>query len=202
MGPFGRRLRLSQYNGMRNTFPKGVTLLETTLYIGIIGVMLPAFTVFVLHMWEAQTGFDARMRIEQTASLIFLEATHSITEADAIRVSTSTFGTDTGVFRFTDKNSTEVIIDVASTTVSFAGVNQTVRRLRMQRGASAAVWLTDPEEDVTQWRIDPVRNATNVLTGIRISFDAELLNKTGKVYRNATFAGDTTIALSPHTTEL
>lgn len=187
---------------MRQTFPKGVTLLETVIYIGIIGIVMPSFTMFVLQMWNEQVGFDARMRLEQTTSLVFLEATQEITEADSIRVSTSTLSTDTSVFRFKDENGTDVVLDTTSTTVSFSGVNQTVRRLRMQRGAAAAVWLTDPEQNVTQWRVDAVRNGTNVLTGIRISFDLELLNKTGKVYRNATFAGDTTIALSPHTTEL
>lgn len=187
---------------MRHSFPKGVTLLETVIYIGIIGIVLPSFTIFVLQIWNKQIGFDARMRLEQTTSLVFLEATQELTAADSVQVSTSTLSTDTSVFRFKDENGTDVVLDTASTTVSFSGVNQTVRRLRMQRGAAAAVWLTDPEQNVTQWRVDTVRNATNVLTGIRISFDAELLNKAGKVYRNATFAGDTTIALSPHTTEL
>lgn len=202
MDPFGRRRRSIHSSRMQNRFPKGVTLLETMLYIGIIAIVLPSFTIFILHVWNQQVGFDARMRLEQTTSLVLLEATHEITEADSIQISTSTLGTDTSVFKFKDENGADVTIDSTSTTVSFSGVNQTVRRLRMQRGAAAAVWLTDPEQHVTQWRIEAVRNATNVLTGIRISLDAELLNKTGKAYRNATFAGDTTVALSPHTTEL
>lgn len=187
---------------MNHRFPKGVTLLETMLYIGMIGIILPSFTLFVLHIWNEQIGFDARMRLEQTTALILLETTHEITEADAIQISTSTLASDTSIFKFKDENGGDVTIDSTSITVSFSGVNQTVRRLRMQRGAAAAVWLTDPEQNVTQWRVEAVRNASNVLTGIRVSFDVELLNKTGKVYRNATFAGDTTIALSPHTTEL
>jgi len=164
--------------------------------------VLPAFTLFILHIWEEQIGFDARMRLEQATSIIFLETTHEITEADAIQISTSTLGTDASVLRFTDEDGGNVVIDSASTIIAFSGVNQTVRRLRMQRGADVAVWLTDPEQDVTQWRVDAVRNEVNVLTGIRISLDAELINSTGKVYRNASFAGDTTIALSPHTSEL
>lgn len=187
---------------MQRNFPKGVTLLETMLYIGIIAIVLPAFTLFILHIWEEQIGFDARMRLEQTASIIFLEATQEITEADAIQISTSTLGTDASIFRFTDKDGENVVIDSTSTVISFSGVNQTVHRLRMQQGAEAAVWLTDPEQDVTQWRVEAVRNTTNTLTGIRISLDAELINSAGKVYRNASFAGDTTVALSPHTSEL
>lgn len=187
---------------MRLRFHRGITLLETVIYIGLFSIVLPAFVVFVFHIWQEQVALDARTRLEQTSALVFLEATHAITEADSIRVSTSTLGTDSSVLRFKDASGTEMIIDVTSTSIEFGGTTHTVRRLRMQRGAAAAVWLTDPELDVTQWRVDAVRNSTNVLTGIRINFDATLINATGKVYRTATFAGDTTIALSPHTTEL
>ncbi|MEK9155467.1 MAG: type II secretion system protein [Patescibacteria group bacterium] len=187
---------------MRSFSPKGFTLLETMVYIGIFSVVLPAFTIFVLHSWQQQIGFDARMRLEQSTSLIFLEVSNSLTEADAILVSTSTLATDTSILRFQDANGAAVVIDVSSTTVNFSGTNQTVRRLRLQRGSSTPVWLTEPEHDVTQWRVEVVRNTTNVLTGLRVSLDAQLLNTSGNVYRNATFAADTTFALSPHTIEL
>lgn len=202
MDRFGHRLLLLRPDDMRKIHPKGITLLETMLYIGIIGVVLPAFTLLVLHVWDEQIGFDARMRLEQTTSLIFLETTHALTESDAILVSTSTLGTDTSVLRFQDANGASVVIDLVSATISFSGTNQTVRRLRMQKGASAPVWLTEPEHDVTQWRVDPVRNSSSTLTGIRISINAQLINKAGNVYRDASFATSTTIALSPHTTEL
>lgn len=187
---------------MRKILPKGITLLETIMYIGIVGIVLPAFTLLVLHVWDEQIGFDARMRLEQTTSLVFLEATSSITESDAILISTSTLGTDTSILRFQDANGATVMIDLVSTTVSFAGTNQNVRRLRMQKGGASPTWLTEPEHDITQWRVDSVRDTNNVLTGLRISINAELINKTGNVYRNATFTANTTVALSPHTTEL
>ncbi len=187
---------------MKHPLSRGVTLLETMLYIGIVGIVLPAFSMFVLNIWQQQIGFDARMRLEQTTSLFFLEMTHEITEADSILVSTSTLANDTGVFKFTDENGIAITVDLVTTTIAFSGVNTTVHRLRIQHTGSDPVWVTDPEQNVTQWRIEAVRNASSVLTGLRLSLDAELINKAGKVYRNATFAGDTTISLSPHTTEL
>lgn len=187
---------------MHLRLPRGITLLETAIYIGLFSMVLPAFVMFVFHIWQGQVAFDARTRLEQTSALVFLETTHALTEADSIRISTSTLGTDSSVLRFTDASGTEIIIDVASTSIDFGGTTHNIRRLRMQRGAATAVWLTDPELDVTQWRVDAVRNSTNTLTGMRINFDATLMNASGKVYRTATFAGDTTIALSPHTTEL
>lgn len=183
-------------------FPKGITLLETVLYIGILSIVLPTFTVFMLHIWQQQVGFDARMRLEQSSSMLFLELSNDLIESDSIQVSTSTLGTDSSVLRFKDAAGGNVVIDVATTTVAFNGTNQTVHRLRMQQGAAAAVWMTEPEHDVKQWRVDAVRNATGTLTGLRVSYNAEQINKTGNAYRKATFTATTVFALSPHTTEL
>lgn len=182
--------------------PRGITLLETVIYIGVISFILPAFIVLVLRVWQQQIGFDARLRLEQTTALIFLELDSAITEADAIRVSSSTLGTDTSSLVFEDQNGTVVTIDLVSTTISFSGTNQTVRRLRLTRGSNDPVWLTEPEHDVTQWRAEAVRDVDSNLTGLRFSFDAELINGGGQVFRQASFAGDTTVALSPNTTEL
>ena len=186
---------------MRREPPRGMTLLETVMYIGVISIVLPTFTIFVLHVWQQQIKFDARMRLEQTSSLVFLELSHDLIEADAIQVSTSTLGTDTSLLQLQDKDGTAMVIDTVSTSINFSGTNQTVRRLRLTRGSNTPVWLTEPEYSVSQWRVDAVRNASNVLTGLRVSFDAALINNTSKIYRDATFAGDTTFALSPSTLE-
>ncbi len=186
---------------MKCSPPRGVTLLETVLYIGLIAILLPAFIIFVQQVWQQQIGFDARLRLEQTTALTFLEMTHAITEASAILVSTSTLGTDASILRFQDKNGTEVLIEHLSTTVAFSETNQTVRRLRLQRGNDDPVWLTEPEHDVTQWRVDPVRDESGILTGLRLQFAAELLNASGNVYRNAVISTSTTFALSPQTGE-
>src|SRR3989338_8138638 len=109
---------------MRKISQKGVTLLETMLYIGIIAIVLPAFTIFVLHTWQEQIGYDARMRLEQTTALIFLEASHAITESGAIFVSTSTLGTDMSALRFQDANGVTTVLDLVSTIIAFEETNQ------------------------------------------------------------------------------
>ncbi len=180
---------------------KGMTLLETVLYIGIISIVLPTFTIFVFHVWQQQVKFDARMRLGQTSSLIFFELSHNLTEADAIQISASTLGTDNSILRFKDKNGTNLVIDSVSTTIDFSGTNQTVRRLRFTRGNDTPVWLTEPEHDVSKWRVDSVRDNNGVLTGLRVSFDVGLINSDGRIYRSATFSGATTFVLSPSTLE-
>lgn len=187
---------------MTNRIPRGVTLLETMIYIALFVMIIPTFTLFIMHVWQEQINFDGRMRVEQTASLIGLELQQAIAEADAITTSTSTLGSDSGVLRFRDAENIAVVIDVVTTVISFTGTDQTVHRLRMQRGTDAAVWLTEPEQDVLQWRVDAVRNDANALTGLRIGLNVELLSSDAATpYRNAAFDADTTIALSPHTIE-
>lgn len=182
--------------------PRGITLLETMIYIGLMMIILPMFTIFILHIWQEDIGFDGRMRLEQSTSLILLEFTNELTQADAITTSTSTLGSDTSVLRFRDATNATVVIDTVSTSIDFSGTSQTVRRLRLQRGATPAVWLTEPEHNVTQWRVDAVRNTAGTLTGIRINFDAQLMNSsTSTPYRNASMALDTTVDLQPHTIE-
>lgn len=178
-----------------------MTLLEVTLYIGLLAIVLPASVIFLLRVREAQENYDARLRMEQTAAIVRSELNTQIAAADSISVSTSTLNAAQSVLRFTDDSGTTIIIDAPTTTYAFPGGNQSVKRLRMQIGANPAFYLTDPEIDVTEWRVQVVRNSDNDLTGLRISLDMAMLNAGTDAYRQAEFEGDTTIALSPHTIE-
>ncbi len=179
---------------------KGTTLLETILYVGIVMIVLPTFVMFLVNLWQTYTLLDARSRMEQTASVMFLELQNSLTEADAINVSTSTLSNDNGVLKFLDATGQLVTIDRPTVAVTFTGAPQNVRRLRMQKGANPATYLTDPEIDVTQWRIDVIRTGST-LSGLRISYDMAMLNPGVGAYRHSSFSADTTFALSGHTTE-
>ncbi|MFA5945307.1 MAG: hypothetical protein WC802_00140 [Patescibacteria group bacterium] len=179
---------------------KGTTLLETVLYIGIFMIILPTYVLFLVQLWQSHASLDARSRMEQTAAMVFLELQNSLTEADAINVSTSAFANDDGVLKFLDGAGQLVTIDRPAVLIILPTANQTVHRLRMQRGTGTAEYLTDPEIDVTQWRIEPVRAGTT-LTGLRVSYDTAMLNPLAGVYRRSAFTADTTLSLSGHTTE-
>jgi hypothetical protein len=182
------------------TLPRGITLIETVLYVGLFMIILPGFVIFLLQLWQTHHLLDERARMEQTASATFLELQNSLTESDAINVSTSTFSNDNGILKFLDSAGQLITIDRPTVATVFSGTTQNVRRLRMQKGAGTAVYLTDPEIDVTQWRIDPVRSGST-LTGLRISFDLAMLNPSANAYRKAAFAADTTFSLSGNTIE-
>lgn len=180
--------------------PKGITLIETVVYIGLFMVVLPAYVLFLLQVWQTNTSLDERSRMEQTGALVFLELQNGITEAQAINVSTSTLSNDAGVLRFVDSTGQIVTIDRPTVSVTFSGVPTNVNRLRMQKGSSPAVYLTDPEINVTEWRIEAVRDGSD-LSGLRFNLDFAMLNPGTGAYRQSAFTGDTTLSLSAPTVE-
>lgn len=186
---------------MRRTFPKGITLIETVLYVGLLAITLPFMVQFLLRTQSEHQLFDARMRMEQSAALLLDQLTYDLTKADNISVSTSTLNSATSTFKFHDDSGTLITIDCPTVNTTFESGSQNVRRLRYQSGANAAIYLTDNNLDVTQWRIVAVRDSSNILTGIRVSFDVAMLAPDGSPYRNAAFAANTTISLQPHTVE-
>jgi hypothetical protein len=180
--------------------PKGISLLETVLYIGILMIALPTFILFVMQLWQNYTLLDARSRMEQTAATIFQELEHTITEADSINISGSTLGSDNSLLKFRDGTGQLITIDRPAVAVTLAETVHSVRRLRMQKGSEAAFFMTDPEIDVTVWRVDAVRSGST-LTGLKIVYDTAMLNPGAGPYRNSSFGADTTFALSAHTIE-
>lgn len=193
------RPRHSIHCNMRTHFPKGTSLLETVLYIGLVVLTLPTLTVFLLHMQVQHVLFDTRTRMEQTAALTFSELQTTLTAADAITTSTSTLDVNPSILRFQDASGTTIVIDCPTVSVAFPSGTQNVRRLRMQTGANPAIYLTDGDIDVTTWQVSTVKNSTNVVTGLRISTGFSMLGKVNGIARGITFSDDTTFSLSPHT---
>lgn len=180
--------------------PKGTTLLETVLYIGIFMILLPTFVLFILQLWQTDVSLDARGRMEQTASTVFLELQNSLTESTTINVTGSTFGNDNGVLKFTNTAGQLVTIDRPTVPITFGEITQDVHRLRWQEGTDPAIYITDQEVDVTKWRIDAVRSGST-LTGLRISYDTAVTNLNVNAYRKTSFAANTTFSLSGQTIE-
>jgi hypothetical protein len=180
-------------------FPRGVSFLETVLYIALLAIILPAMVVFLLQIEIEHVTFDARTRMEQTAALSFSELQTTLTAAKAITTSTSTLGVNPSVLRFQDASGTTITIDCPSVSVTLPGGTQSVRRLRIQTGNSPAVYLTDSDIDVSNWQVTAVNNSKGLLTGLRFNVSLIMLGVTQGVYRGANFTSDTTISLSPHT---
>ncbi|MCR4311873.1 MAG: hypothetical protein NUV56_01180 [Candidatus Uhrbacteria bacterium] len=186
---------------MRRLPARGITLIETVLYIGLLAITLPYMTSFLIKTQSEHRMFDARTRMEQTAGLVFQDLNYSLTKADSISITTSTLDVVASTFTFHDDAGTLIMIDCPTVSTSFLSGTQNVRRLRYQSGTGAATYLTDSDIDVTEWRVTAIRDSSDVLTGMRISLDLAMLGTDGSPYNDATFAGDTTISLQPHTIE-
>ena len=127
---------------------------------------------------------------------------YELTQSDAIDVTSSTLGIDSSVFIFQDDSGTTITIDRPDDSITFGETQQTVRRLRYQKGVEAAVWITDPDLDVVQWNVQAVRDSSSNLTGIRIQYQIDMLNPGASPFRNVSFTSDTTTVLQAHTVEL
>ena len=181
---------------------RGITLLETILYVAIIAIILPPTVSSLVRLSQETSLYDIRFRMDSQAEMVLSRLTLDLTQAASVSTSLSTLGADPSALRFVDSAGQTVIVDRSSTTVAFPGGNQTVRRLRMQRGSSAAFWLTDPDIDVSSFTVTAVRNATAVLTGLRIHLSAAMPAAAGvSPYQQADFVADTTVGLQPQTTE-
>lgn len=180
----------------------GITLLETVLYVAILIIALPALLMFTLQLQQEQGLIAARSRMEQTEALVGSQMTYELTQSDAIDITGSTLGVDSSVFVFQDDIGTVITIDRTTDNITFGETLQAVNRLRYKKGAEPAIWISDPDLDVTQWNVQAVRDSSSNLTGIRIQYQIEMLNPGGSPFRNVSVSSDSTIVLQPHSIEL
>lgn len=180
----------------------GVTLLETILYIALLAIIFPPTVAALLRLSQETSLFDVQHRMDAQAGTILSQMTTDVTRAASVSTSQSTLGANPSTLRFTDATGLTVIVDRPTTTVTLPGGNQTIRRLRMQRGSTASFWLTDPDIDVSSFTVQAVRNASSVLTGLRLHLSAVMPNAAANSpYRSASFVADTTVVLQPQTIE-
>src|SRR3989338_3330678 len=176
------------------TEKKGFTLIELIVALGIMVIVLPTTTLFLLQILQEQTEAQAELQMEQAASLLLSELRTELTEATSINITGSTLGSDSVVLIFVDRYNETVTIDSVA--------DGAVTRLRLQRGTDPAVFLTSDDIDVAAWRIDAARSDDASLTGLHFHLDLVLINPEATPYRDVTFTGETTIALNPQTQEL
>lgn len=181
---------------------KGITLLETLIYIALLIVILPPLVLSLIQVTRQVSLLDVRNRLNTTSAIIASQLTSDVTQATQIRVSQSTLGSSPSTLVFFDATGQTITVDRPTIVVSLPGGNQTVHRLRMTRGVTPLFYLSDPDLDVLAWQVDLVRNSASVLTGLRFHLDTATMNQSvTDPYRNARFISDFTVDLQPQTTE-
>lgn len=76
---------------------KGFTLIETIVYLLIVGVILSTLALFLLHVMNARTKTYAISEVISSANLIQERLSEAVRHSTSLRVADSTFGTDPGV---------------------------------------------------------------------------------------------------------
>ena len=174
--------------------PRGISLLETLLYVGAFVIILPATVKIFLHMIQQQEAFRARIQMEQTAGLVFTHLGSELLDAPIVSLSTSTLSVDGSSLQYINDEGQTITMDRPTTTVNFGTTVQTIHRLRVQTDSSPAVWMTPETIDVTTFRLDAVQNSVAQTTGINLDLEMAQINPTEGPARAAAFDSQTTIA--------
>lgn len=179
----------------------GFSLIETVLYIGLLALILPSFVLFTLGFLQKNNDVDMRIRMEQKASLLLWELEEELTSATTLNITASLLERENSSLIFLDASGNPVTLDRPSVAVMFPGGEKTVQRLRMTRNTESE-WITDADMSVENWFLEPVRNSSGILTGLRVSLTLQTLNEDGNVIGDEQWSSTTTMHLLPHITEL
>ena len=179
---------------------RGITLIETLIYLAIVAILIPTFAVLALHAVESASGGVANGHVEDSGLAVLGVLEHELTEAQAVVMSSSILGGMFSTLVLKDASGTIVTFDTPQNIVTRSNTSVTMRRLRWQKGTET-VWLTDRDVEVVKWQVDAVLDSTLALTGIRVSWILRPSNPSSSAYRLGVFSGATTFDLLPHTIE-
>ncbi len=152
---------------------RGFTLIETILYILIIGMILSTLGLFLNHLLQARAKTFASSDLITAARTIQDQLGHAARTAEGINTGASTFGTDPGVLSLN-------MVD--------AGVDPTIFSLtsndgqfQMKEAAGSNVLLTTDDVHVTNLVFTNLTGVDD--TGIiQVQFTLEEVNTSGSAY--------------------
>ena len=130
---------------------KGVTLVETMLYIGIFSIFIFTIINFMLSTQEATSNNNEKNKLNATTEYLSQHFSDSFEKELSVNEELSVFNTDNGVLLLTFLNG-ENQYTLSNSTIYFNGIA-----------------ITPPEQLVTQFRLEPMYKSTDKLVGMRIS---------------------------------
>jgi type II secretory pathway pseudopilin PulG len=120
---------------------KGFTLIETIIYLAIVGGLFVAIVSFALFTSESRNKSYVAQEVQANARVALDEITELVRTASAINTSTSLFGTDPGYLSLTMTSTT-----LNPTTI---GLNKDDGQIQVKQGSGASSTLVSDEIRVT-----------------------------------------------------
>jgi hypothetical protein len=182
--------------------PRGVTLIETLIYLGLLMIFLFSYTGLLIQLSTIQARESVRGRMLDNGATIMHVWQTELTSSPEIDITNSVLGTTTSALHFTNSDNHEAILDTVLVPVSFNGTIHTVRRLRYQAPTEGTLdYFTDAETNVLTWQVDAVRTSSGDLSGLNITLEIEVLNQDNG-YRQGSASYQTTMMLTSFTQEI
>lgn len=133
---------------------KGFTLLEFVLYIGLLAIIVTAAVMFTLQFVIAQSKAQVYAQAARNAEFAMERIRIEVEEADAVNAGTTVYVSNPGTLSLAN---------------AVSGNNPTVftvtnGQLTVQQGAGAAIALTEPGVNVTEFTI------TNLAPNVRSQY--------------------------------
>ena len=143
---------------------KGISLVETVLYVALFGVIFSAIIGFSLTIGESNRNANLRNSIERDAVFLDEHITESFLISDNIDKAVTIFNQNAGR------------IKIYSATNSFTYSLSNGRLIINRNGVQN--YLTGTDVNVSEFLIEEVLSPTGTTTGVRISFEINAVIKT------------------------
>lgn len=165
---------------------KGFTLIETIIYIAVIGLIMGTLGLFMNTLLQARAKTQASSEVIAVARVIQDQLSLAARHAEGINVGSSTFGTDPGALSLD-------MVDVATDPTVFSLTAADGQFQKTQAGGGAMILTSD--------RVNVDSLIFNNLTGaddagiIQVQFTLKAVNTSGSAYFDYEQAFQTTLRI-------
>jgi type II secretory pathway pseudopilin PulG len=181
---------------------RGLTLIETLIYMGVLGVCMTAFFGILSQMLTVHARNSTRSRLAESAWLALNTLVANLEVAQAVDTTNSTLSSSPSALFFTLNDGTDVAVDVEQTPVDLNGNIGVVPRLHYALIGSEDNYITDSDVEVWMWKVEPVRDSGGVLTGLNLYLGIQVLNRQSLGYQQGRILYQTTVNFVAPTIEI